>query len=410
MASDKTRIEHLAEEGRAGAAGALKALRDLSFQLSGAQLGITVTSLVVGFIVEPTIGEALEPAMADLGFEQSSRAVAIGVGLVLATALQMVLGELIPKNVAVARPVPMAIALATPLRLVNALATPVIRFLNATANATVRLLGIEPRDELTSAHSLEELEVMIRSSRRGGSLREEDYSLLARAITFSEKAASDALTPRTAVIALDKDGPLPELAELSRSSGHSRFPVLDAGLDDIIGIVNIKDSYLIAPEQRPVTKISAIARAPLFVPESKPLDSLLAEMRRDREQMAVVLDEYGGTAGIITLEDLLEEIVGDIEDEHDPAAPPVQETTRISEGIHVLSGLLHPDEVMESCGFVIPEGDYETLGGFLLAVLGRIPRLGDHAAHDGWEFKVIEMDGNRIAKVLGVAPASRATP
>ncbi|HEV3471869.1 MAG TPA: hemolysin family protein [Actinomycetota bacterium] len=405
VASDRTRIEHLADEGRVGAAGALKALRDLSFQLSGAQLGITVTSLVVGFIVEPTIGEALEPVMADLGFEDSSRPLAIAVGLILATAVQMVLGELIPKNIAVARPVPMAIALATPLRLVNALAAPVIRFLNATANATVRLLGIEPRDELTSAHSLEELEVMIRSSRRGGSLREEDYALLVRSITFSEKTAADALMPRTAVIAIHKDGRLPELAELSRSSGHSRFPVLDRGLDDIVGIANIKDSYLIAPEDRSETRVADIARLPLFVPESKPLDALLAEMRRDREQMAVVLDEYGGTAGVITLEDLLEEIVGDIEDEHDPAAPPTQETTQISEGLHVLSGLLHPDEVKESCGFEIPEGDYETLGGFLFAVLGRIPRLGDHAAHDGWEFKIIEMDGNRIAKVLVVAPA-----
>lgn len=348
--------------------------------------------------------------MADLGFEDSSRAIAVAVGLLLATALQMVLGELIPKNLAVARPVPMAIALATPLRLVNALATPVIRLLNATANATVRLLGIEPRDELTSVHSLEELEVMIRSSRRIGSLREEDYSLLSRSISFSEKTADDALSPRTGVIAVPKDGSLPDLAELSRSSGHSRFPVIDGSLDEIVGIANIKDSYRIVPAERPQTRVTDIMRAPLFVPESKPLDTLLAEMRRDREQMAIVLDEYGGTAGIITLEDVLEEIVGEIEDEHDPAAPRSQETTFISEGVHVLSGLLHPDEVKDACGFDIPVGDYETLGGFLLAVLGRIPQLGDHAAHDGWEFKVIEMDGNRISKVLGVAPTSEGSP
>ena len=360
----------------------------------------------MGFIVEPTIGDALEPVMADLGFEDSSRAVAVTVGLVLATALQMVLGELIPKNLAVARPVPMAIALATPLRLVNGVAAPVIKLLNATANATVRLLGIEPRDELTSAHSLEELEVMIRSSRRIGSLREEDYSLLARSIAFSEKTADDALSPRTGVIAVPKHGSLSELADLSRSSGHSRFPVIEESLDEIVGIANIKDAYRIDPPDRPHTQVTDIMRSPLFVPESKPLDALLAEMRRDREQMAIVLDEYGGTAGIITLEDLLEEIVGEIEDEHDPAAPHLQETTYISEGVHVLSGLLHPDEVEEACGFEMPEGDYETLGGFLLAALGRIPQLGDHAAHGGWEFKVIEMDGNRISKVLGVAPAS----
>ena len=406
VASDRTRIELLADEGRVGAAGALKALRDLSFQLSGAQLGITVTSLVVGFIVEPTIGEPLEPVMANLGFEDSSRAVAVTVGLVLATALQMVLGELIPKNVAVARPVPMAIALATPLRLVNAFATPLIKLLNATANRSVRLLGIEPRDELTSVHSLEELQVMIRSSRKIGSLREEDYSLLSRSITFSEKTADDALSPRTGVVAIGKDGTLSELAELSLSSGHSRFPVIEGNVDEIVGIANIKDSYRIDPSKRSDTSVADIMRPPLFVPESKPLDSLLAEMRRDREPMAVVLDEYGGTAGIITLEDLLEEIVGEIEDEHDPAAPQLQETTFISEGVHVLSGLLHPDEVQDTCGFEMPEGDYETLGGFLLAVLGRIPQLGDHAAHDGWEFKVIEMDGNRISKVLGVAPVS----
>jgi CBS domain containing-hemolysin-like protein len=408
VAVDRTRIERLADEEHRGAVSTLKALRALSFQLSGAQLGITITSLVVGFIVEPTIGRSLEPLIADLGWfpEGSSLGIAVTIALILATAIQMVLGELVPKNVAIARPLGTAFAVAAPLRAVNTAFGPIIRAFNASANGTVRMLGIEPRDELTSVYSLEELEVMIHSSRKGGAIEEEDFSLLARAITFGEKAAADALVPRTSIIAIAKDQTLADLAALAVKSGHSRFPVTDENLDEIIGVAHIKDSYAIARDERSRLKVSEIMREVLAVPESHELDSLLARMRRDKNQMAVILDEFGGTAGIVTLEDLLEEIVGEIEDEYDPGSG-IRETSPDARGIHVLSGLLHPDEVRERCGFEMPEGDYETLGGFLFSLLGRIPKPGDHAGYQGWEFKITEMEGNRIATVLLVGENRR---
>jgi CBS domain containing-hemolysin-like protein len=315
----------------------------------------------------------------------------------------MVGGELIPKNLAIAKPEAVAFGTATPLRVVNAIAKPVIFFLNSSANWTVRLLGIQPQEELSQIHSLEELQVLIRSSREVGTLSEEDFLLLARSIGFGDKGAEDALVPRTAIIAVDKDQSLEDLARIALDSGHSRFPVTDSDLDDVIGIAHVKDSYAIPPDERASTMVSEIMREPMVVPESRQLDSLLSEMRRNRQHMVIVVDEYGGTAGIITLEDLLEEIVGEIEDEHDPD----EERSRLTgapHGIHTVSGMLHRDELRDQTGFELPEGDYETLAGFLLTLFDRVPRQGDHVSHGGWEFKIVEMDRNRIARVLLVAP------
>lgn len=401
VAADRTKVEHLAEEGNRGARGTLAALKTLSFQLSGAQLGITVTSLLVGFIVRPTLGEALTPAAKALGFPTDAvEGVAIGTALVVATAIQMVIGELIPKNLAVAEPLKVASALAIPLRLINTALKPVILALNATANATVRALGIEPRDELESTVSLEELETLIRSSRRSGLLPEEDYSLLARSISFGEKTAADALIPRTKIVAIQADATLTDLARVALDTGYSRFPVYAEDLDEIDGVVNVKSIFRVPISDRPPTKVGALAADVPMVPESRPLDSVLTQMRRERAHLVIVLDEYGGTAGMLTLEDIVEEIVGEIEDEHDPST--VTTPRRVPEGVYVLSGLLHPDEVAQICGFEMPEGDFETLGGFLLDEFGRIPAPGDQLGFEAWEFKVKEMDGRRIAEVLAV--------
>jgi CBS domain containing-hemolysin-like protein len=379
----------------------LRALKTLSFQLSGAQLGITVTSLLVGFLIEPSLSPAIRSALDLVGVENATFGLSLAVALVLATSVEMVLAELIPKNLAIARPVPTALWTATPLRIVNAAARPFILFLNTSANATVRLMGIEPQEELAGAHSLEELQILIRSARESGGLREEEFSLLARSITFREKAADDALTPRVSVVALPKESTLLEMQRLALETGHSRFPVYDDAVDNIVGIAHVKDVYAIDIERRGAITIAEIMREPLIVPESKALPSLLAEMRGRREQMVVVVDEFGGTAGIITLEDLLEEIVGEIEDEYDRSSPP---TSTPAPGVNVVSGMLHPDEVRERTGFEMPEGDYDTLAGFLLTLFDRIPKPGDQVAYDGWELKVTAMDGRRIDSVLLVAP------
>jgi CBS domain containing-hemolysin-like protein len=409
VASDRPKIERLAAQGDRRARSALRALKTLSFQLSGAQLGITITSLTVGFIAEPTIAEALDPLIGLTGLpEPTVHGISIGVALFLATAVQMVLGELMPKNLALSEPVGLALWIAAPMRLVNATVKPIIVLLNNTANATVRLMGIQPRDELTSVHSLEELEVLIRSSRAEGTLEEEQFSLLSRSISFGGKTAADALVPRVSMVAIQRDKSLSEMAGLALETGYSRFPVYGADMDDIVGTVHVKDTYRIPMDRRDETSVLDIMQEAMIVPESRTLESLLLEMRSERKQMAIVVDEHGGTAGIITLEDLLEEIVGDIEDEYDPSSTP--RMTSSPKGVHVVSAMLHPDEIERSTGFVMPEGDYETLAGFLLTLFDRIPEQGAHIAYNGWEFKVVEMDGKRISRVLLVAPAQDAAP
>jgi CBS domain containing-hemolysin-like protein len=405
VAVDRTRIERLAEQGSRRAGVVLAALRSLSFQLSGAQLGITLTSLLVGFIAEPTIGRSIQPLIEALGVPApSSLGIAVALALLLATAVQMVIGELVPKNLALARPVALALWVAGPLRACTAALGPLIRMFNSAANLAVRAVGIEPRDELKSVSSLEELEILIRSSRAGGSLRAEEYSLLTRSISFGGKNAGDALVPRTAIQAVAQSDTLNDLVRRALDTGHSRFVVLGASIDDIVGVAHVKDVHGIPLEERGVTRVAEITQDALIVPESRPLESLLVQMRSERRQLALVIDEFGGTAGIITLEDILEEIVGDIEDEYDPSS--AVRLTASPKGINVVSGMLRPDEVAEQTGFVMQEGDYETLAGFLLTLFDRIPDQGDHTSFEGWEFKVVAMDGRRIDKVLMVAPAS----
>jgi CBS domain containing-hemolysin-like protein len=405
LAVDRNRIEQLAKRNHRGANSVLTALRSLSFQLSGAQLGITVTSLLVGFVVEGTVGRALRPLVAAILPGSSSLQVSLVLALVLVTALQMILSELVPKNLAIARPLGLATAISTPFRLANAAFRPLIVFLNASANWTVRRFGIEPREELAGVLSMDELKRLITSSRREGILPEEEFALLTRSINFGNKTADDALVPRVAIVAVRSDDTLTMLARVALETGHSRFPVCgDGGIDDIAGVVLVKDSYRFSAQERGTRRVAEVMTEALFVPESRPLDSLLAEMRRQRKHLAVVADEYGGTAGIVTLEDLLEEIVGEIDDEYDPhdSAPRLTSPTR---GIHVISGMLHPDEVAEATGFETPASEhYETLAGFLLFLFNRIPQQGDHISYQGWELKVVEMEGRRISQVLIVAP------
>ncbi len=382
----------------------MAALRSLSFQLSGAQLGITVSSLVVGFIVEPTVGAALNPLVQAVGIpESSSLGISVVLALILATATQMVIGELVPKNLALAKPVDLALWISGPMRFANLAFKPLILFLNNSANWTVRRLGIEPQEELNTVRSLEEIELLIQSSHHGGELEVEQFSLLARSISFGDKDAEDALIPRTAIEAVSKEDTLEDLISRAVATGHSRFPVMGRDIDDIVGMAHIKDIYRIPIAERRATSVAEIVQDAMVVPESRNLESMLFEMRRTRKQLAVVIDEYGGTAGIVTLEDLLEEIVGEIEDEYD-AAPTTAPLESSPDGVHLVSGMLHPDELRELTGFEMPDGDYETLAGFLLRILERIPDQGEHIAYGPWEFKVVEMDGKRVARVLMTGP------
>jgi CBS domain containing-hemolysin-like protein len=386
-----------AAAGVRGAKVTAGALRRLSFHLSGAQLGITATSLVVGFIAEPTVAAALEPLLGDLVGEARATSVSIVMALVIATIAQMVLGELVPKTLAIANPRTAAYLLAGPMVLVARILGPMITFLNGAANATVRRLGIEPQEELMAVRSLEELELLIRSSGEEGTLEPEALTLLTRSIRFGEKDAADALVPRRSVLTMYIDDTVQTLAIRSVESGKSRFPVVGADLDDVLGVVHVKDVYSVPFAERGSTPIAQVMVPAFAVPETRDLAGLLVDLRRTGTHLAVVVDEHGGTAGIITLEDVLEEIVGEIDDEHDRRRATLTRVQRPGEW--VLDASQHHDEVFDACGFPMPEGDYETLAGFVLAKLGRIPEVGDSLEHDGWHLRVTSLDGLRVAAV-----------
>ncbi|HVR79441.1 MAG TPA: hemolysin family protein [Acidimicrobiia bacterium] len=394
VAVDRSLVERKAQEGDRAAKRILVSLRNLSFELSGAQLGITITSLVLGAIAEPAVASVIEPVITSLPFlpDETSLAVSIVLALILATGIQMVFGELVPKNLSIARPYRSAVWFAVPMQMVNRVLRRLILFLNQSANWTVRRLGIEPREELAGVRSMEELELMIRSSGAEGRLDDEELELLTRAITFTQKVAGDAMVPRVSVVGLSRHDSVGELRRASLATGHSRFPVYDEDLDDIVGIVHVKDSINLTDSRIPVTPVGEIAQPALLVPESSTLEYLLGELQAKGRGMAVVLDEYGGTAGIVTIEDLLEEIFGEIEDEYDPEPALDTET----EELEVLSGLLHRHEVDELIGFEWPEGRYETLAGFIVAQLGRFPEVGEVIRVGDITFEVLSMDGRRI--------------
>jgi len=324
------------------------------------------------------------------------------LALGIATAVQMVVGELVPKSIAVARPTRVAYALVGPLRVFATVFGPLVRVLNGAANAAVRLLGIEPREELRQVRSLAELELLIRSSGAEGTLEPATITLLTRTIRFGDKTAADALVPRRALRFLTTDTTVADLVDTTVETGFSRFPVCRGDLDDVVGVVDVNDVYRVPHEVRAATPVTDLVAEAFVVPETRDLAHLLIDMQRRSALFAIVIDEYGGTVGAISREDVLEEIVGPIADEHDPATPALVRAR--GPGEWLVDGGLHHDEVYDACGFDMPEGDYETLAGFVLVRLGHIPDPGEQFIHRGWTVGVAAMDERRIATIRLVAP------
>lgn len=372
----------------------------MSFHLSGAQLGITLSSLILGLVIKQTLGPVIEPFLSWLPLaEDLIPTLTIVLALALGTSLQLVFGELVPKNLAITYPYPTAQRVGIPMLVVNAAFSPVIRVLNTAANRAVRLMGIEPREELAGVRSVEELELIIRASGEGGLLSDDELGLLTRSITFAENLTSDVMVPRVQIVGLPSSATVGDMQQASIESGHSRFPVFGFDLDEILGVAHVKDSLRVPSEQRGSEPILNHMRPALVIPDSQPLETALFELRTKGSGMAVVTDEYGGTAGIVTSEDLLEEIVGEIRDEYDRLPAPVFSTTG------ELSGLLHRHEVEAILGFEWPEGRYETLGGLITALLEHLPEIGDSVEIDGWLFEVIGVDGFRVDRVKSTPPA-----
>lgn len=393
---DRAKIDAEADAGGRRAQSVRALLRQLSYQLTGAQLGITIAAVVLGFIAEPTVAALIEPAVESVVGARAAPTVSLIAALTIATVFTMVIGELVPKNVAIARPDTTSKLLATPFRMYGFIARPFIGASDGVANWLTRRMGIEPAEELSHVPSLEDLFFLIQSSGAEGTLDPNEVTLLTRSLRFGEKSADDVMVPRVEVHSLDRSASVADLVTLSADTGLSRFPIVRDDIDTVVGVVHVKAALATAPEDRASTAVTAVMRDVLAVPESRDLVSIMIDMRKRRLPLGVVVDEHGGTAGIVSLEDLLEEIVGEIDDEYDDAA----ELTIIEgEGVYVLSGGLHPDEVREACGFEMPEGGYETLAGYVLDSLQRVPNEGEVFTADGWRIEVAEMDRLRVATV-----------
>ena len=394
---DRADLEARQARGESRLSLTISALKHTSTHLSSAQLGITLTTLLTGYTMEPALSNLLSPVLTSWGIAESAVSpIATIVAMFLATVLSMILGELVPKNFALALPrataklvIPFQTAFTTVFK-------PAIVLLNGSANGILRSIGIEPKEELSGARTAEELSSLVRRSASAGVLEADTATLLDRSLTFARLSADDVMTPRPSMHAIAAGDSAEDVIQLARRTGHSRFPVYDDDLDDITGVVHLKAAVSVPRERRADVPVGALATEPLRVPETLHLDVLISELRAKGYQLAIVVDEYGGTAGVVTLEDLVEEIVGEVSDEHDRSRAGV---VRNRDSI-TFPGELRPDELHNSTGVRVPEGDvYDTVGGYIMSVLERVPATGDEVSLDSGALQVVRMDGRRVDRV-----------
>ena len=402
---DRNYVEARAEQGDGRFRRVAGTLRRLSTYLSGAQLGITVTSLAIGLVAEPSVATLLRGPLQAVGLgAEAAEVAAVAAALLMATAVQMVFGELVPKNIALSRPVGTVLRVVFPLVVFAQVARPLIAVLNGAANRLVHLMGVEPVEELRSARTPDELASVVRQAGAKGALAGETAMLMERSLSFGAKTAADVMTPRTRVRTVAAWSPVATVIEATRATGHSRFPVVGSDVDDLRGLVHVKNAVAVPVSERDSTRVADVMSKPVVVPKSIHLDPLLHLLQQRGLQLAVVVDEYGGTAGIVTFEDLVEELVGEVDDEHDAPAPGIR---READGSWLLSGLLRPDEVQALTGVELPEGhsNYETVAGFILARLGRLAEVGDEVELPRFRLTVERLDGRRIDRVRLTADA-----
>jgi CBS domain containing-hemolysin-like protein len=394
---DRNELEARQARGEKRLGPTIKALRITSTHLSSAQLGITLTTLLTGYTFEPAISSLLRGPLLGLGLSAGVVPVVGAVaGIALATLFSMVIGELVPKNFALA--VPLATAkIVVPLQtLFTTVFKPVILLFNNTANALIRLVGIEPKEELSGARSAEELGFLVRRSALEGLLDADHAEMLNRTLRFSDHTADDVMTPRVNMASVHAGDTAESIVMLASSTGYSRFPVIGRDTDDILGVLHVKQAFAVDLDRRARVTAAELMVPALRVPESMGVDGLLGMLRKQGLQIAVVSDEYGGTAGVVTLEDLVEELVGELEDEHDRAKPGIVRTGRSI----VFDAGLRPDELLERVGVTVPDdGDYETVAGFVTDRLDRIPEVGDVVAIDAGDLRIERMDGARVSRI-----------
>ncbi len=393
----RSKLLEMAEGGDRFARLGLRLLDNLDRYISATQLGITIASLALGWVGEPVVAGMIDALLAVFGVTVPSgathTAAGIAVGFAVITFLHVVYGELAPKTVALVMPERLSGYVALPLIVFAKLMTPFIVLLNGTANASLRLFGIKPMGEQRHVHSPEELRMLVMQARAHGTLDESDSAMLAGVFDFHEKKVQDVMRPRTEMVALPIDATEDEVRETLGRERYSRYPVYQESLDDVVGVFLAKDLWLYNKDVP--FSLKRFMRDPLYVPATRSAVRVLDDLRKTRAHMAVVLDEYGGTAGIVTMEDLIEEVIGDIADEYDHVA---REAVEVN-GVLELAGNLSLIDVRSDHRVAIPEGDWSTLGGYVFARLGRIPRVGDRVVFPGGDLEVIAMDGRRVAGV-----------
>ncbi|MFP3914853.1 MAG: hemolysin family protein [Actinomycetota bacterium] len=388
----------LASRTSRSARAALAAIDELSFTLAGAQLGITIASLLLGFVAEPSVAAMLEAGVGLMVEElpdELLHTLSFIVALSIVVYLHMVIGEMAPKNIAISDPERASLFMALPFRVYAMAFRPVIWLLNGIANLGLRAVRIDPND-IGEAHTAEDLSSLIAAGRREGVVEEFAHRLLTGAIDLADLEATQIMVPRPDVVALPASAGLAELEQVFIDQGHSRIPIYGQDLDDLVGFVHIKDLLGMEGETVEGEIPGSLIRPLLVVPESAPVDKLLEDMRRERNHLAAVIDEHGGTAGIITMEDIVEEIVGEIRDEYDSESPGVR---RVSGNRWLIDAALRPAEVRRACEVDLPEGEYDTVSGLVMENLGRIPAVGDRIDGTAWSLRVRSMDGRRVERV-----------
>jgi len=411
----RTRIAQLAAEGSAGAKAAQHAILHLDSYIAATQLGITLASLGLGWIGEPAIGHLIEPIFeAVLGHETAitiGRSISIAIAFAIVTLLHIVLGELAPKTIALQRPETTSILVARPTTWFLNIFRPIIYFMNAIGNAVVRLLGFDPVGGHSAVHTAEELEMLVHSSREAGVLQESEERLLRRVFDFSDIYVEEIMQPRVEVDALSLDMPLAELLERIATNHHSRYPVYKETIDNVVGVLLTKDLLdalvrqpQLLTDKTAVLPLETVLREPLFVPGTLTVDKLLEKMQQTKTHLAIVIDEYGGMAGVATMEDIIEQLVGEVQDEFDTEASPIEDVGDVA----VVDGLVSMTEATERFGDPGGEPLSTTIGGYISERLGRIPTMGDKVSFGDYDLFVGEMDGMRVSKVRFVRRKSKA--
>jgi CBS domain containing-hemolysin-like protein len=406
VALDKTTVQQAIERGDTAAKPVLASLRQLSTQLSASQLGITLTTLLLGYLAQPSIGVLLQTPLEAAGVPASAiEPSATATALVLATLFSMVFGELLPQFLGISAPLRIAKLVALPVRLFSVVTKPLIIVLNGSANLVLKAFGIIPKEELSAARTPQELASLVRRSAEAGTMDMDTARLVTQSLNFGDRSAADVMTPRVRCTSIERTASAEDVVGLARSTGHSRFPVIGDDWDDIDGLVHVKRAIAVPHDRREDVPVSALMVDALMVPETIRLDPLLLMLRGAKHQMAVVVDEYGGTSGLVTLEDVIEEIVGEVSDEHDRT----RTTGRFgTDGSWTVPGLWRPDEVRDRLGAPVPDGPaYETVGGYVMACLGRVPVVGDEASVDGWTLRVDAMDGRRVDRLRAIPKADQ---